>query len=331
MNYYLEYRKRSNNPVKKQQITNGIDSVCNKIFQSFLRKYFEKVNLGRLRTFEKFSFSSIERDSGAFRTNLAEIRGEEPVGTLHIPDLWSDTQRVHCLKMANFDNDKRNFIKYLHLMQASGKVQKQPGLGDAKGLHKLKGVDPKVADIRDQQRARMIEEESKRRDEKRRDILDRLKSRGVKIKRRLSILEVEKTYESLESKIGTYGSLALYKNLTNLTSKSPHVSYGNHEKHANKEQSLSNNNSDRDLLKNQTRFAGSFMAPHQSPRMDPFGKATLSFPSNTNKSTFESAEPVIQNLQHAPTRKGRVVVGGAQTTKRSNFADGQQPSYGTYR
>jgi hypothetical protein len=141
------------------------------------------------------------------------------VGTLGVVDLWSDSQRSHCLKMANFDNDKRNFIKYLHLMQASGKVKtEQTGLGEAKGFRKGKGVDPRVADIRDQQRAKVMEEAEKRKYEKRRDILDRLKSRGVKIKRRLSILEVEKTYESLESKIGTFGALALYKNLTNLTS-----------------------------------------------------------------------------------------------------------------
>jgi hypothetical protein len=142
---------------------------------------------------------------------------------------------------------------------------------------------------------------------------------------------VEKTYESLESKIGTYGSLALYKNLTKLTSKAPCVAGGNQDKHANKEQPLSNNNSDRDQLKNQTRFAGSFMAPHQSRPGDPFGKPKLSFPNDTNRLTYESAEPVFQNLQRGPTRKGRLTTGGAQMTKRSNFVDGQQPSYGTYR
>jgi hypothetical protein len=60
---------RLGNPVEKEQISGTIDSVCNKIFQSFLRKYFEKVNLGRLRTFEKFSFSSVERDCGALKGN----------------------------------------------------------------------------------------------------------------------------------------------------------------------------------------------------------------------------------------------------------------------
>lgn len=101
---------------------------------------------------------------------------------------------------------------------------------------------------------------------------------------------------------------------------------GNHDKHVNKEQPLSTKNSDQDVVKSQTKFSGSFMAGNQSALKDPFGKPTPGF---TNRSTYESPEPVLQNLQRGPTRKARVALG--QTPIPSNFANGQKPSYGAYR
>lgn len=61
----------------------GID-VGPPALRNFLRKYFSPCNLGRLKTFEKFAFSIMDKESGGMlKYNLNELRRDEPKGTFH--------------------------------------------------------------------------------------------------------------------------------------------------------------------------------------------------------------------------------------------------------
>ena len=90
-------------------------NINNPVFKNFLKKNFAEINLHRLKTFEKFAFTGLERETNILlKNNLTDMRGTEPKGTFQCNDLWCGKDRVESLIMSKFRDDKKNFEKYVY-------------------------------------------------------------------------------------------------------------------------------------------------------------------------------------------------------------------------
>lgn len=85
----------------------------------------------RLKTFEKFAFSNVERDEHKYiKPILTEIKTfKEPHGTMLITDLWSKNLQKECLEKSNMIQEKRMLEKYLFYKNKSKKKENPKGEG----------------------------------------------------------------------------------------------------------------------------------------------------------------------------------------------------------
>ena len=109
--------------LQKKQIENTL--------QSFIHKNFNEDMPDRLKTFEKFAFSNVERDEHKYiKPILAEIKTfKEPHGTMLITDLWSKNLQKECLEKSNMLKEKKMLEKYLFYKNKSKKGDKREHLG----------------------------------------------------------------------------------------------------------------------------------------------------------------------------------------------------------
>ena len=98
--------------------------------QSFIHKNFNDDMPDRLKTFEKFAFSNVERDEHKFiKPILSEIKTfKEPHGTMLITDLWSKNLQKECLDKSNMLREKKMLEKYLFYKNKSKKTEKNEHL-----------------------------------------------------------------------------------------------------------------------------------------------------------------------------------------------------------
>lgn len=98
--------------------------------QSFIHKNFNEDMPDRLKTFEKFAFSNVERDEHKYiKPILSEIKTfKEPHGTMLITDLWSKNLQKECLEKSNMLNEKKMLEKYLFYKNKSKKIEKSEQL-----------------------------------------------------------------------------------------------------------------------------------------------------------------------------------------------------------
>ena len=98
--------------------------------QSFIHKNFNEDMPDRLKTFEKFAFSNVERDEHKYiKPILSEIKTfKEPHGTMLITDLWSKNLQKECLEKSNMLKEKKMLQKYLFYKNKSKKTEKNEHL-----------------------------------------------------------------------------------------------------------------------------------------------------------------------------------------------------------
>ena len=94
--------------------------------QTFIHKNFNEDMPDRLKTFEKFAFSNVERDEHKYiKPILSEIKTfKEPHGTMLITDLWSKNLQKECLEKSNMLREKKMLEKYLFYKNKSKKSDK---------------------------------------------------------------------------------------------------------------------------------------------------------------------------------------------------------------
>lgn len=94
--------------------------------QLFIHKNFNEDMPDRLKTFEKFAFSNVERDEHKYiKPILSEIKTfKEPHGTMLITDLWSKNLQKECLEKSNMFREKKMLEKYLFYKNKSKKLEK---------------------------------------------------------------------------------------------------------------------------------------------------------------------------------------------------------------
>lgn len=98
--------------------------------QSFIHKNFNEDMPDRLKTFEKFAFSNVERDEHKYiKPILSEIKTfKEPHGTMLITDLWSKNLQKECLEKSNMLKEKKMLEKYLFYKNKSKKTERNDHL-----------------------------------------------------------------------------------------------------------------------------------------------------------------------------------------------------------
>ena len=84
--------------------------------KNFVTKHFDKEVFPRLNTFEKFAFSSVEKDDHPFLiTSLKDLKStKEPSGTMLITDLWTKKLQRDCLNKSKMLNEKNKMEKLLY-------------------------------------------------------------------------------------------------------------------------------------------------------------------------------------------------------------------------
>ena len=153
--------------------------------------------MNRLKSFEKFGFTSIEKENPQLKQNLGELRGDEPNGTINVSELWGDTQRKSSLKFGNLESDKRSFYKYLYLMQNPNKKKtKQENNDKLKNFTSVRSIDISITNPKGKS---VYEKNNTVSNEKNSEFLDRIKK--LKGNRKKSIMS-KKVYETIESKFG---------------------------------------------------------------------------------------------------------------------------------
>lgn len=146
-----------------------------------------------MHTFEKFAFTSLEKENPCSRQNILEMRGLEPKSTLNVTELWTDTSRTEMLKSANFYDDKKNLDKYMFLTQSKKKFK---ALGAPAILNKSKRDD-----VREGHKAAFAYEIDELENKKRTTVMDRLsKKRFKKEYSRMNLDDLSKAFRPLSPK-----------------------------------------------------------------------------------------------------------------------------------
>ena len=113
---------------KTQQNDKGKFNSIKPIYIKFIKKTFAKENHERLRTFEKFAFSSVERDDHKDLTFfLNEIKSpSEPTGSMNVVDLWPFQLQRAILKKTCLQNEKKMVEKFAYNFAKFNKNQMNP-------------------------------------------------------------------------------------------------------------------------------------------------------------------------------------------------------------
>lgn len=180
---------------KKNRKKFNVEKVQDRTLSTFLKKYFRDSNLNRIRTFEKFAFTTMERETGIFRSNLEQIRQDEPSGCINVNELWSNTNQFGVLREAKFHKDKRNLTRYTYLVSLD-KMKKRSamqygiiegGVGKVDlfkkvkaGLLKVSNSESRDRDIMIERKLRLQEEKEKKKKKEDRLNLDRMRRKKFK-------------------------------------------------------------------------------------------------------------------------------------------------------
>lgn len=102
-------------------------NLAENTLQSFIHKNFNENMPDRLKTFEKFAFSNVERDEHKYiKPLLTEIKTfKEPHGTMLVTDLWSKNLQKECLEKSNMWREKKMLEKYLFYKNKTQKKEKK--------------------------------------------------------------------------------------------------------------------------------------------------------------------------------------------------------------
>lgn len=102
-------------------------NLAENTLQSFIHKNFNENMPERLKTFEKFAFSNVERDEHKYiKPLLTEIKTfKEPHGTMLVTDLWSKNLQKECLEKSNMLREKKMLEKYLFYKNKKGGKQRK--------------------------------------------------------------------------------------------------------------------------------------------------------------------------------------------------------------
>lgn len=106
-----------------------------KKFKRFLRNKISAKTKNRLRTFEKFSFTSLEKADKVFKAQVQNLSLNEPQSTLNIVDFWNEEDLHMMLHFSSFANDKKkirrfNFYQSIELLKKIQKELQQKKLDD---------------------------------------------------------------------------------------------------------------------------------------------------------------------------------------------------------
>jgi hypothetical protein len=81
----------------------------------FVKDFFHKKNLGRLKTFEKFSFRSLERSDTGLNNQLSMLRGKAPASSMNVTDFWDEKNTIKAVNSTNYFLDKKAIKRYTYL------------------------------------------------------------------------------------------------------------------------------------------------------------------------------------------------------------------------
>jgi hypothetical protein len=101
--------------LNKLKLANSLEKKTSNS-KNFVNKHFDKDVFPRLNTFEKFAFSSVEKDDHPFLIpSLKDLKStKEPLGTMLITDLWTKKLQRDCLNKSKMLNEKNKMEKFLY-------------------------------------------------------------------------------------------------------------------------------------------------------------------------------------------------------------------------
>lgn len=76
-------------------------------FKRFIKEHMTAKTKNRIRTFEKFSFTTLEKMSKGLKDQISNISMNEPKSSLNIVDFWKEEDVHMMMHFGSYINDKK--------------------------------------------------------------------------------------------------------------------------------------------------------------------------------------------------------------------------------
>jgi len=113
--YCSDHEKRANMLKKLRDVSLRPHIVKDFQLDMFIKNHFKPANIPRMKTFEKFAFTSWDKSDAILSDNLRKIRGDDPKTACATIDLWTEKDKLELQKIACFENDRETLKQYFYI------------------------------------------------------------------------------------------------------------------------------------------------------------------------------------------------------------------------